>query len=82
METDGFTSGGRNEGRFPSIYADSQIVGEFSLWEQRLLEERHNDYNSYLEREDISPRSRAEAERVLGHLSFELAYREGIYDGA
>lgn len=78
-ETDGFTSGGRAEGRFPSVFADSQIVGEFSQWEQHHLEERYNDYSEYLGREDISPRSRGEAERVMGHLIFELSWREGIY---
>lgn len=79
QETDGFTSAGRHEGRFPSVYSDSQIVGEFSQWEQHILEERYNDYTDYLDRTDISPRSREVAERILGHLSFELAWREGIY---
>lgn len=78
-ETDGFTTSGRKEGRFPSVYSDSQIVGEFSQWEQHTLEERHNDYANYLDRTDVSPRSRIEAERVLGHLCFELYWREGIY---
>lgn len=79
--SDGFTSAGRSEGRFPSVYADSLQSALFSRWEQPILEERHLDYTQYLERDDVSPRSRAEAEQILGHLVFELAYREGIYGG-
>ena len=81
-EDSGFTSGGRNEGHFPSVHSDSQIVGEFSQWRQDILEERYNDYSNYLDRKDISPRSRGEAERILSHLIFELAYREGFYGEA
>lgn len=74
-----FSSGGRKEGHFPSVYSDSQQVGEFSQWQQHTLEERYTDYSEYLDRTDISPRSRGEAERILGHLVFELSYREGFY---
>lgn len=76
-ETDGFTTGGR--GHFPLVYGDSQQVGEFSRWTQETLEQRHNEYTDFLERTDISPRTRGEALRIMAHLVFELSWREGIY---
>lgn len=77
--SDGFTTGGRKGGAFPNVYGDSQQVGDYASWPQEILEDRMNTYTTYTQREDISPRSRGEAERILAHLCFELCYREGIY---
>lgn len=79
-ENDGFTSGGRKEGKFPNVYGDSQQVGDYATWSQEILEDRLNTYTEYVERTDISPRSRGEAQRILGHLGFELCWRAGMFD--
>lgn len=78
--SDGFTSGGREGGKFPNVYGDSLQTGDYASWPQTALEERVYTYIEYVGREDISPRSRGEAERILGHLTFELCYREGWYE--
>lgn len=65
---------------FPSIHVDNKRVAEFSEWTTPVLEEHTSQYAAFLQRDDLMPRARAQAERVLDHLLFELAYRDGIYD--
>lgn len=64
---------------FPSLYADSKLVSEFSEWPTENLEARVHQYGQFLSKERM-PRATATANRILDHLLFELAYRDGVYD--
>ena len=66
------------EGRevFPSLHQDEQQVAGFSEWPQEALEERYHQYIAFLNQDPRPmPRARETAERVLGHLIFELTWR-------
>jgi hypothetical protein len=76
-ETDSFIPGGFES--FPSLYADTKQVAEFSTWSTEVLEERVNQYGHFLSTPQM-PRATETANRILDHLLFELAYRDGIYD--
>lgn len=68
-----------NEGgfeSFPSLYADGLQVSEFSAWSRTTLEERVTEYDHFLQRPDIMPRAQSEASRIMGHLVFELTWRD------
>lgn len=64
---------------FPSLQPDNKLVGEFSTWTIDVLEARVHQYGHFLSKEPM-PRAKATANRVLDHLLFELAYRDGVYD--
>ena len=66
---------------FPSLYADNKLVGEFSAWDRDVLDQRIRDYERFLQKDDLMPRARSEAERIVGHLVFEVMYREGAFNG-
>lgn len=78
VETSGFTSSGYES--FPSLHVDNKLVAEFSSWPIENLEHRVNEYTAFLQRPDLMPRAREQAERVREHILFELAYRDGVYD--
>jgi len=65
---------------FPNTYEDNKRVGSFSEWPQDILEARVNEYGAFLQRTDPMPRAQATANRVMEHLLFELAFRDGIYN--
>ena len=64
---------------FPSLYADSKLVAEFSEWSTEVLEARVHQYGHFLSQEQM-PRATETANRIMEHLLFELAYRDGVYD--
>ena len=64
----------------PSIYQDNLQVRLFSTWERQVLEDRVTEYGHFLQREDLMPRARQGADRVMTHALFELAFRDGVYD--
>lgn len=76
-ETDSFIPGGFES--FPSLHTDNQRVGEFSEWSTEVLEERVHQYGHFLSKDQM-PRATATANRIMEHLLFELAYRDGVYD--
>lgn len=78
LETSAFTGTGFDT--FPSIYSDNQIISECSNWEDERIERVVQEYTTFLERDDLQPRARAGAERILDHLGFEMDYRMGAYD--
>ena len=64
---------------FPSVHSDNQIIGGCSEWSDQIIEEKITEYWLFLERDDIQPRARGLAQRVLAHLGFEIDYRAGCY---
>ena len=64
---------------FPSLYADEQQVAEFSEWSTEVLEARVHQYGHFLSTPQM-PRATETANRIMEHLLFELAYRDGVYD--
>lgn len=72
-----FGSGGFE--RLPSLHIDNKRVGEFSEWTIDRLEELVNKYGQFLSKPQM-PRATETANRILDHLLFELAHRDGIYD--
>lgn len=64
---------------FPSLQSDNDRVGEFSEWSNENLEARVWQYGHFLSTEQM-PRATKTANRILDHLLFELAYRDGVYD--
>jgi len=65
---------------FPNTYEDNKAAGIFSDWPQDVLEARVTEYGAFLQRTDLMPRAQATANRVMEHLLFELAWRDGIYN--
>lgn len=74
----GFTTEGYAP--FPSVYFDNRDIGNCSEWSDERIEDLVTDYWLFLEGEDIQPRARKAAQRVLEHLGFEMDYRYGAYD--
>jgi hypothetical protein len=64
---------------FPSLHSDSLRVSEFAEWETENLEARVNAYTEFLQT-DCMPRARMTGERIVNHILFELAYRDGVYN--
>jgi len=73
FSTEGFES-------FPSLYADNKRIAELSEWTIPMLEERASQYAAFLQRDDLMPRAKAQADRMLDHVLFELTYRDGFYN--
>lgn len=76
---------------FPNVYADTHMIQELSqqkvasdefLYPDDVLRQRMVEYKAYVQRDDISPRSRAEAYKVMRHVGFELLYRGGYFESA
>jgi len=65
---------------FPSIYADSKMIHEFATTDDRILQDRLSTYTQFLKRDDLMPRARAESERLVTHLMFEICYRQGYFE--
>lgn len=65
---------------FPNLYADNQQVAELSMWPPAALQHKLGEYATFLARDDIMPRARAQAERFMTHLNFELKYLAGEYE--
>jgi len=65
---------------FPNTYEDNLRVASFSALTDAGLDHKVNEYGRFLQRTDLMQRARTAGERVLDHLLFELAYRDGIYD--
>lgn len=72
-ETSAFTSVGG--AAFPPTYEDNKKTAEVSTWPTPVIVGKIALYESFLEREDIMPRARKVAGRVLTHLKFEDEYR-------
>ncbi len=64
---------------FPSLHADTAKITVFAEMDKDILERLANEYTDFLARENLMPRAKATANRILGHVMFELAYREGVY---
>lgn len=76
---------------FPSLVSDSKRVGLLGdmrrnregkleyVYSTERIEELVMQYGHYLANNPM-PRGKATAERILDHLLFELAYRDGVYD--
>ena len=64
---------------FPHLYADTKKIAVFAEMEKEILERLSSEYTEFLSRENIMPRAREAANRILDHVMFELAYREGVY---
>lgn len=65
---------------FPNIYEDNKAVGAISGLSEAVLERKVHEYWEFLGRDDIMPRARDMAHRILLHLGFEVDYRAGEYD--
>ncbi|HET8708969.1 MAG TPA: hypothetical protein VFL85_01670 [Candidatus Saccharimonadales bacterium] len=76
-ENSGFTSEGHRS--FANSYEDNKRVGEFSSLNDAALEYKVREYEEFVTRDDIMPRARTAASRILNHLGFEIGYRSGIY---
>lgn len=64
---------------FPSLHADTAKITVFAEMDKDILERLANEYTDFLARENLMPRAKATANRILDHVMFELAYREGVY---
>lgn len=73
-----FTPGGFAP--FPDCYHDNLRVKDFSDLSDAGLDTMVNEYGKFNQRKDLMIRARTAAGRILDHLLFELAYRDGIYD--
>lgn len=73
-----FTSEGLQP--FPNTHSNSQRLGECSEWPDVIIETKITEYWQFLSRDDIMPRAKEAAHRILTHLGFEIDYRAGIYD--
>ena len=65
---------------FPNTYEDNKQVGMFSDLSPEALEYKLNEYGRFLQRADLMSRVRRIGNRILDHLLFEAACRDGIYD--
>lgn len=77
QENSGFTSEGSSDYR-PSLYADNlrtKELGDESIWTDEILAQRAQEYNTFLNRTDLMPRARADAERFTSHMLHEMLYR-------
>lgn len=72
-----FASGGFEE--FPPLYFDNRDIATISEWPTEVLEERVHQYGQFLSKPQM-PRATATANRILDHMIFELAFRDGVYD--
>lgn len=63
----------------PHFQADELRIDTIAETPIELLESRSTEYSQFLAGE-IMPRARAASNRILNHLIFELAYRDGVYD--
>jgi hypothetical protein len=61
-------------------YHDNLNVRNFADLGEEALPLMVDRYGDYLQRTDIMPRARLTGNRVLDHLLFEYAYRDGVYD--
>lgn len=77
METNSFT--GEGFAPFPSLYADEKRIREAAELSTEVLERFVNEYGHFLSKPQM-PRATATANRILDHMIFELAYRDGVYD--
>lgn len=76
-ESSGFTSEGFSDIR-PSLYADNmrtRELGDETIWTDKILAERAQEYNTFLNRTDLMPRARSDAERFSSHMLQEMLYR-------
>ncbi len=64
---------------FPSLHADTAKITVFAEMDKDILERLATEYTDFLSRENLMPRAKATANRILDHVMFELAYREGVY---
>lgn len=78
-ETSTFTGEGFDS--MPSLYADNTLVGEFSdeRFTDEVLSRKADEYEKFLKQDDLMPRAKEEAERVMNHLLFEKMYRAGLF---
>lgn len=76
---------------FPNIYVDKNMIEELSqqvvasdemLYSDEMLRGKMQEYKDFITRDDISPRSRQDAYRIVRHIGFELLYRGGYFDHA
>lgn len=69
---------------FPNLHSDTTWVEDVAD-ERRVptpvLERKIGEYTSFLERTDLMPRALKAANYILDRMMFELAAREGVYDG-
>lgn len=65
---------------FPNTYEDNKQVGMFSNLTPEALEYKLNEYGQFLQRPDLMARAKRIGNRVLDHLLFEAAWRDGIYN--
>lgn len=79
IEQSGFTPQGFES--MPSIYSDSRDIGNVSELANEVLDAKTMEYGRFLQSPDIMPRAKQSAERIINHLLFELAWRDGVYDG-
>lgn len=61
------------------LYFDEiRLKGVTEMKEER-IKELSKEYLQYLERDDLMPRARESAQRILSRLAFEMICREGYY---
>lgn len=65
---------------FPSLHADTAKITVFAEMDTEILERLANEYTDFLARGNLMPRAEKTANRILDHVLFEMAYRDGIYD--
>jgi hypothetical protein len=65
---------------FPNTYEDNKRIGACSTLSDQILEDKCKEYVLFVQRKDIMPRAVSIAGRILDHVMFELAFRDGIYD--
>lgn len=73
----GFTGNGFES--FPALYHDTERLHSVTEWPTDMLDERMMQYGKFLDG-DTMPRAKQTATRILDHLLFEAACRDGVYD--
>lgn len=70
----GFTTEGYES--FPSLYHDSERIHDITNWTPKMLNDRVTEYTEFLQRDELMPRARQTATRLLGQMAYELTCRE------
>jgi hypothetical protein len=77
-ETSAFT--GEGFAPFPNVHSDHEHISGISEFADDVLDSKITEYGEFLQRQDLMPRALKLGNRVLDHLLFESAYRDGVYE--
>jgi hypothetical protein len=65
---------------FPNTYSDNLHIGDIPTMNRQVLDNKMMEYGAFVQRTDIMNRARSVGDRILNHLIFEAAWRDGVYE--